>query len=73
MTTLNVFRKNRSRVRSGQMFLVDYWLILAVAGLLIIGMLMVYSTTFDLGLQWHDKATYFFEKQLFALSASQVL
>ncbi|HCB48578.1 MAG TPA: putative lipid II flippase FtsW [Chloroflexi bacterium] len=67
MTTLNVFRKNRSRVRSGQMFLVDYWLILAVAGLLIIGMLMVYSTTFDLGLQWHDKATYFFEKQLIAL------
>ena len=67
MTTLNVIRKNRSRVRSGQMFLVDYWLVLAVAGLLIIGMLMVYSTTFDLGLQWHDKATYFFEKQLIAM------
>jgi cell division protein FtsW len=30
-------------------------------------MLMVYSTTFDLGLQWHDKATYFFEKQLIAM------
>lgn len=67
MTTLNVFRKNRGRVRSGQMFLVDYWLVLAVVGLLIIGMLMVYSTTFDLGLQWHDKATYFFEKQLIAM------
>jgi cell division protein FtsW len=67
MTTLNVIRKNRSRIRSGQVFLVDYWLVLAVAGLLIIGMLMVYSTTFDLGLQWQDKATYFFEKQLIAL------
>lgn len=72
MTTFNVIRKNRSRVRPGQMFLVDYWLVLAVAGLLIIGMLMVYSTTFDLGLQWQDKATYFFEKQLIALFAGIV-
>ncbi len=69
MTTLNVIRKKRSQVRPGQFFLVDYWLALAVAGLLVIGMLMVYSTTFDLGLLWHDKSTYFFEKQLIAMFA----
>ncbi len=72
MATLNVIRKNRSRVRSGQMFLFDYWLVLAVAGLLVIGMLMVYSTTFDLGLIWHDEATYFFMKQVRALVAGLV-
>ena len=72
MTTFNVIRKKRNRVRSGQIFLVDYWLILAVAGLVVVGMLMVYSTTFDIGLQWHEKSTYFFEKQLIALAAGVV-
>ena len=72
MATLNVIRKNRNRVRSGQMFMVDYWLALAVAGLIVIGMLMVYSTTFDLGLIWHDEATFFFKKQLIALAAGIV-
>lgn len=68
MTTLNVIRKKGKRVRSGQMFLFDYWLALAVAGLLVIGMLMTYSTTFDYGLRFYDESTYFFQKQLLALA-----
>jgi len=67
MAGVNVVRKKRSRVRTGQMFLVDYWLALAVAGLLVMGMLMVYSTTFDLGVLLHDEPTYLFKRQLLAL------
>ena len=72
MTTLNVIRKKQGRVRSGQTFMVDYWLILAVAGLVVLGILMVYSTTFDLGERWHDDATYFLRRQLLALAAGVV-
>lgn len=67
MTTLNVIRKNRNRIRAGQFFLIDYWLLLATVGLTIIGMLMVYSTTFDIGLLWYDDASHFFDSQLRAL------
>lgn len=67
MTTLNVIRKNSNRVRSGSMFHVDYWLFLAAAGLIVIGMLMVYSTTFDYGLRFQDDATYYFNRQFLAL------
>lgn len=67
MAGVNVVRKKRSRVRPNQIFLVDYWLALAVAGLVVAGMLMVYSTTFDLGVLVHDEATYYFKRQLVAL------
>ncbi len=67
MAGVNVVRKKRRRVRSNQMFLVDYWLGLAVAGLVIIGMLMVYSTTFYIGLRLHGEATYLIKRQLLAL------
>ena len=67
MADANVIRKKRSRVQSNQVFLVDYWLALAVAGLVVIGMLMVYSTTFDLGVLAHGEATYFFKRQAAAL------
>ena len=72
MTTLNVIRKNRNQIRSGQFFLIDYWMLLATVGLLIIGMLMVYSTTFDIGLLWHGDASYFFNSQLQALGLGLV-
>jgi cell division protein FtsW len=49
------------------MFQFDYWLALSAAGLLVIGMLMVYSTTFDIGLRFYDKPTYYFERQLLAM------
>ena len=67
MADANVIRKKRSRVQPNQVFLVDYWLALAVAGLVVIGMLMVYSTTFDLGVLAHGEATYFFKRQAAAL------
>ncbi|MCI0396218.1 MAG: putative lipid II flippase FtsW [Chloroflexi bacterium] len=67
MTTVNLIRKNSNRVRPGLRFQFDYWLLLVVAGLLVIGMLMVYSTTFDYGLRFYEEATYFFKRQLLAL------
>ncbi|HET6445018.1 MAG TPA: putative lipid II flippase FtsW [candidate division Zixibacteria bacterium] len=67
MTALKVFRKNRYRARPGQVFQFDYWLALSVGGLAVIGMLMVYSTTFDYGLRFYDDATYFIQRQLIAL------
>lgn len=48
-------------------FRFDYWLVLAVAGLLILGMMMVYSSTFDYGLLFKDEPTFYFERQLVAL------
>lgn len=67
MAGVNVVRKKRRWVRSSQMFLVDYWLLLAVAGLVVMGMLMVYSTTFDLGVLIYGEATYLIKRQLLAL------
>ena len=72
MTTLNVIRKNRNRVRKGQLFQFDYWLALTVAGLVVLGLLMVYSTTFDLGQREFDRATYYIERQLMALAIGAV-
>jgi cell division protein FtsW len=65
-TALRVMRKESSRVRPGQKFLFDYWLLLTVAGLVVVGMLMVYSTTFDYGTLFHDDKTYFFRRQFIA-------
>ncbi|MFO7539315.1 MAG: FtsW/RodA/SpoVE family cell cycle protein [Chloroflexota bacterium] len=67
MTTLNVVRKRKTSIQPGLKFQFDYWLLLAVAALLVIGMLMVYSTTFYYGLHFRDSATYFIERQLIAM------
>ncbi|MBK8985097.1 MAG: cell division protein FtsW [Chloroflexi bacterium] len=67
MTSINVVRKQTNRVRPGQRFLFDYWLLLTAAGLLIVGMMMVYSTTFDYGLLFKDEPTYYFERQFVAM------
>lgn len=68
MASVNVVRKPSSRVHPGLKNQFDYWLLLAVAGLVIIGMLMVYSTTFDYGLRFQDDATYYIERQFGALA-----
>lgn len=68
MASVNVVRKRNGRAHEGTKFLFDYWLLLAIAGLTVIGMLMVYSTTFDYGFNWRDDPTYFFERQLAALA-----
>ncbi len=73
MTTLNVIRKKKGRVRSGQTFMVDYWLALSVGGLIILGLLMVYSTTFDIGNRWQGDATYYLRRQVLALAAGFVV
>lgn len=67
MSTINVVRKKTNRVKPGLKFQFDYWLILAASGLILIGMLMVYSTTFDYGLRFQDDATYYFRRQFMAL------
>lgn len=67
MTALKVIRKNQYRARRGQVFQFDYWLALSVAGLLVVGMLMAFSTTFDYGLRFHEDATYFIQRQLIAM------
>ena len=67
MTTFNVVRKNSNLVRPGTRLQFDYWLLLTAAGLLIIGMMMVYSTTFDYGLLFKDDPTYYFQRQFVAM------
>ena len=42
----------------------DYLLIIAVAALLLVGLMMIYSATFALGYQLHDQPTYYFIRQL---------
>lgn len=67
MTTVNVVRKRSNRVLPALRFQFDYWLLLAVAGLLVVGMLMVYSTTFDYGILFKDDATYYIKRQAVAM------
>lgn len=67
MASVSVVRKKSSKARPGIKLYFDYWLLLAAAGLIVIGMLMVYSTTFDLGLLLYDDSTHFFRRQLLAL------
>jgi cell division protein FtsW len=67
MTSVNVIRKRSSRVRPGLGFQFDYWLLLAVAGLVVIGLLVVYSTTFDYGLRFQNDSTYYFRRQFTSL------
>lgn len=67
MANVTVIRKKSSRVNPTLRFQFDYWLLLAAAGLLVIGLLMVYSTTFDYGLRFKDDATYYFRRQMLAL------
>ncbi|MGD2077490.1 MAG: FtsW/RodA/SpoVE family cell cycle protein, partial [Chloroflexota bacterium] len=72
MAGVNVLKKKRPWIKPNQLFLIDYWLGLAIAGLIVIGMLMVYSTTFDLGILAHDEATYYFKRQFLALGLGLV-
>ncbi len=68
MSNINVVRKQSSRVHPTLLLQFDYWLLLAVAGLLVIGMLMVYSTTFDYGLRFQGEPAYYIERQFGAMA-----
>lgn len=72
MTTLTVVRKKSNRVRPGLKLQFDYWLLLVVGGLLVMGLLMVYSTTFDYGLRFFEDPTYYFRRQLMAVAVGVV-
>lgn len=50
----------------------DYLLIVAVVALNIVGLMMIYSTTFYLGYQLHDEPTYFFLRQVLWLGIGTV-
>lgn len=67
MASVSVVRKKNNRARPGIKLYFDYWMLLAAAGLVVIGMLMVYSTTFDLGLREYEDSIYFFRRQMIAL------
>ncbi|MFQ5398133.1 MAG: FtsW/RodA/SpoVE family cell cycle protein [Anaerolineae bacterium] len=68
MANVNVVRKKSARIQPALKFRFDYWLLLIVTGLLVLGLLMVYSTTFDLGLRQEvGDAAYFFKRQVIAL------
>lgn len=73
MASVSVIRKKSNRARAGIKLYFDYWLLLAMAGLVVIGMLMVYSTTFDLGIRLYDDSTYLFRRQLAALGLGVAL
>lgn len=67
MTTFNIVKKRSNFVHQDLRFHFDYWLLLAIAGLVVVGMLMVFSTTFDIGQLYKDDPSYYFRRQLVAL------
>lgn len=67
MTTMKIKRKKVDEIRPKLKFHFDYWLLLTIAGLVIIGLLTVYSTTFDIGLQWKGNSSYYIRRQFIAL------
>lgn len=68
MSSINVVRRKTNQVHSGIKFRFDYWLLLTIGGLVVIGMLMVFSTTFDYGLRFWDDSTYYVRRQFTALA-----
>lgn len=68
MATINVVRKRTNTLDPQRKFLFDYWMALAIAGLIVVGVLIVYSTTFDLGWLAKDDPTYYIKRQLGALA-----
>lgn len=73
MTAIRFLGKESFWVRPSIKFKFDYWLALSVAALLVIGLLMIYSTTFDYGVRFQDgDASYYLRRQLAALTLGLV-
>lgn len=69
MAAINVVKKRSTSLLAGRNKLAfDYWLLLATAALLVVGILMVYSTTFDLGDRFERNPVYFVTRQLTAMA-----
>lgn len=66
-TSIGVIRQKRNRVRPALTFQFDYWLLLIVAALVVLGMLIVFSATFDLGLRLEQDSAYYLRRQSAAL------
>ena len=74
MTAINVVKKRGEPLLAGRnKYAVDYWLLLGTAALLVFGFLMVYSTTFDLGLRFKDNPVYYMTRQVGAMALGIVL
>jgi len=67
MGIAGVNSRRRITVRAGRTLQFDHWMLLIVAALTVIGMLMVYSTSFDLGLRLFNDPTHYFTRQLVAV------
>lgn len=72
MATINVVRKRSNALDPARKFVFDYWMALAIFGLIVVGILVVYSTTFDLGWLAKDDPTYYIKRQLGALALGLV-
>ncbi len=66
MEKINVIRRQTSRIRPNLKFQIDYWLLLSIGALIIIGLLMVFSTTFDYGFLFKDDSAFYIKRQLMA-------
>lgn len=51
---------------------IDYLLVIAIATLLVIGLIMIYSATFALGYQLHNQSSYYFMRQLLWLGLGSI-
>lgn len=68
MAAINVVKKRSTPLLAGRnKFAFDYWLLLATGALLVIGFLMVYSTTFDLGDRFQGDPVYYLTRQVGAM------
>ena len=68
MAAINVVKKRTTSLLAGRNKMAfDYWLLLASAALLVVGFLMVYSTTFDLGDRFESNPVYFLTRQVVAM------
>ncbi len=67
MASVNVMRKQNIRTKAGTKMQFDYWLLLSIAALLVVGMLAVYSVTFDYGFLYKNNSSYYFQRQFISL------
>lgn len=68
MAAINVLKKRSVPILARRnKYTVDYWLLLAIGALLAFGFLMVYSTTFDLGVRFKGNAVYYMTRQMVAM------
>lgn len=68
MAAINVVKKRNTPLLAGRnKYAFDYWMLLATGALLVIGFLMVYSTTFDLGDRFQGDPVYYLTRQVGAM------